>query len=186
MLRQFGIMGSIYMKRILGIESPRVGLANIGAEPTKGTKPLVEAFEYLSSSDKINFVGNIEPKILPESACDVLVCDGFTGNMILKTTEGAAKYLLGQIKSVLYSTPVTKLASLTMKRKLYDLKASLSASQYGGAPMLGISKPVLKAHGSSTAEDIRNAVKQAIAFKNTGLIVDISNAVLNDRENENE
>ena len=176
-LEQFGVMGSIYMKKLFNIANPRVGLANIGTESTKGPKYLVEAHEYLSASEKINFIGNVEGKQLPFGVCDVVVCDGFTGNIILKVTEGIAMYVMKQIKGVMLSTPLTKLSALTMKKPLTELKASFSASEYGGAPMLGISKPVIKAHGSSDAEEIKNSVRQAIAFINTGLIVDIAEAV---------
>ncbi len=185
-LEQFGMMGSIYMKKLFGIERARVGLANIGTEATKGTKELIEAYEYLSRSKMINFVGNVEGKQLPFGACDVVVCDGFVGNTILKVTEGIAMYVMKQIKGVMTSNPLTKLSALTMKRPLTALKASFSASEYGGAPMLGISKPVIKAHGSSDAEEIKNSVRQAIAFLNTGLIVDIAQAVSSGPANKTE
>ena len=182
-LEQFGFMGSIYMRKLYNIARPRVGLANIGTEPTKGTKELVEAYEYLSRSDKIYFVGNVEGKQMPFGVCDVLVCDGFTGNTILKVTEGISNYVMKKIKGVMMSTPITKLSALTMRRQLTGLKAAFSASEYGGAPMLGISKPVIKAHGNSDAEEIKNSVRQAIAFLNTGLINDIANAANNAEEN---
>ncbi|MBQ3099906.1 MAG: phosphate acyltransferase PlsX [Clostridia bacterium] len=176
-LEQFGIMGSIYMNKLYGIEKPRVGLANIGTESTKGTKELVEAYEYLKNSEHINFIGNIEGKQIPFGECDVLVCNGLIGNIILKTSEGVAKFVMKKIKSVFLSNALTKVSALLVKSKLKELKSSMSASEYGGAPMLGISKPVIKAHGSSKAEDIKNAVHQAISFINTGIIVDISKAV---------
>ena len=176
-LEQFAIMGTIYMKKLFGIASPRVGLANIGTEPTKGTKALVEAYEYLSASKKINFIGNVEGKQMPFGVCDIVVCDGFTGNTILKVTEGISIYLMKKIKTVMTSNILTSLSALTMKNKLRELKNAFSASEYGGAPMLGISKPVIKAHGNSDAEEIKNSVRQAIAFINTGLIVDIASTV---------
>lgn len=176
-LEQFGVMGSIYMNKLYDLDSPRVGLANIGTEPTKGTKALVEAYEHLSSSPLINFVGNIEGKQIPFGVCDVIVCDGFTGNTILKTSEGVASFVMKQIKNAFYANQLTKISGMLIKSKISELKKSFSASDYGGAPMLGISKPVIKAHGSSDAEEIKNSVRQAIAFINTGLIVDISRAV---------
>lgn len=176
-LEQFGIMGSIYMNKLYGIEKPRVGLANIGTESTKGTKELVEAYEYLKGSKQINFIGNIEGKQIPFGECDVLVCNGLIGNIILKTSEGVAKFVMKKIKSVFLSNALTKVSALLVKSKLKELKNSMSASEYGGAPMLGISKPVIKAHGSSKSADIKNAVHQAISFINTGIIVDISKAV---------
>lgn len=185
-LEQFAVMGSIYMNNILGVEHPRVGLANIGTEPTKGTKELVEAYNYLSESDNINFIGNIEGKQIPFSACDVLVCDGFTGNIILKLTEGLSSFLLKKLKAVMTSNVITKVSALSMKGKLTEMKKEFSASDYGGAPMLGISKPVIKAHGSSGAEDIKNAAKQAIAFINTGVIREISDILTGSSKGENE
>lgn len=185
-LEQFAVMGSIYMNNILGVEHPRVGLANIGTEPTKGTKELVEAYNYLSESDNINFIGNIEGKQIPFSACDVLVCDGFTGNIILKLTEGLSSFLLKKLKAVMTSNVFTKVSALSMKGKLTEMKKEFSASDYGGAPMLGISKPVIKAHGSSGAEDIKNAAKQAIAFINTGVIREISDILTGSPKGENE
>lgn len=185
-LEQFAVMGSIYMNNILGVEHPRVGLANIGTEPTKGTKELVEAYNYLSESDNINFIGNIEGKQIPFSACDVLVCDGFTGNIILKLTEGLSSFLLKKLKAVMTSNVFTKVSALSMKGKLTEMKKEFSASDYGGAPMLGISKPVIKAHGSSGAEDIKNAAKQAIAFINTGVIREISDILTGSSKGENE
>ena len=176
-LEQFGMMGSIYMNKLYGIENPRVGLANIGTESTKGTKELVEAFEHLKNSNLINFIGNIEGKQIPFGECDVLVCNGLIGNIILKTSEGVAKFVMKKIKSVFLANALTKVSAILVKSKLKELKNSMSASEYGGAPMLGISKPVIKAHGSSKAEDIKNAVRQAVSFVNTGIIHDISKAV---------
>lgn len=185
-LEQFAVMGSIYMNNILGVAHPRVGLANIGTEATKGTKELVEAYQYLSESDNINFIGNVEGKQIPFSACDVLVCDGFTGNVILKLTEGLSSFLLKKLKTVMTSNVITKVSALSMKGKLTEMKKEFSASDYGGAPMLGISKPVIKAHGSSRAEDIKSAVKQSIAFINTGVIREISDVLTTAPKGENE
>ena len=176
-LEQFAVMGSIYMSNILGVSNPRVGLANIGTEPTKGPKNLFEAYEYLSASENINFIGNIEGKQIPFSNCDVLVCDGFTGNTILKVAEGVSSFMLKKLKSILTANVLTKLSALTFKSKLTEVKNSFSASDYGGAPMLGISKPVIKAHGSSDAEEIKNSVGQAIAFISTNVIKEISDTL---------
>lgn len=176
-LEQFAVMGSIYMSNILGVSNPRVGLANIGTEPTKGPKNLVEAYEYLSASENINFIGNIEGKQIPFSNCDVLVCDGFTGNTILKVAEGVSSFVLKKLKSILTANVLTKLSALTFKSKLTEVKNTFSASDYGGAPMLGISKPVIKAHGSSDAEEIKNSVGQAIAFISTNVIKEISDTL---------
>ena len=185
-LEQFAYMGSIYMNKLFNIENPRVGLVNIGSEATKGTKALVEAYEYLSQSDKINFIGNVEGKDIPFSPCDVLVCDGYTGNIILKTLEGIAKFLMLKIKDVFKSNPLTALSGIMVKSKLSGLKGSFDASEYGGAPMLGISKPVFKSHGSSDALEIKNAVRQAINFIDTGVLIDIAKQVQPDEEEEND
>lgn len=176
-LEQFAIMGSIYMNRIFGIHEPRVGLANIGTEPTKGTKALVEAYNHLAKCEKINFVGNIEGKQIPFSECDVLVCDGFTGNTILKLTEGLAKFFMGKVKQVFLKNPATKAAGLVMKPQIKTFKKEFDASEYGGAPMLGISKPVIKAHGSSDGNAIKNAIRQSMDFVNTGIIKELARQV---------
>lgn len=176
-LRQFAIMGSIYMNKIFGIERPRVGLANNGTESTKGTKLLQEAYAHLNECKDINFIGNIEGKQIPFAECDVLVCDGFTGNMILKLSEGLAKFFMGKIKQVFLMNPATKAAGLVMKPQIKSFKKQFDASEYGGAPMLGISKPVVKAHGSSDAVAIKNAIRQTIDFVNTGLIPELARRV---------
>ncbi len=176
-LEQFAIMGSIYMNKIFGIDSPRVGLANNGTESTKGTKLLQEAHTHLAECEAINFVGNIEGKQIPFSECDVLVCDGFTGNMILKLTEGLAKFFMGKVKQVFKRTPATKAAGLVMMPQIKEFKKQFDASEYGGAPLLGISKPVIKAHGSSDAVAIKNAIRQTVDFVNTGIIKELARQV---------
>lgn len=176
-LQQFAIMGSIYMNKIFGIEKPRVGLANNGTESTKGTKLLQDAYVQLKECEDINFIGNIEGKQIPFAECDVLVCDGFTGNMILKLCEGLAKFFMGKIKQVFLMNPATKAAGLVMKPQIKGFKKQFDASEYGGAPMLGISKPVIKAHGSSDAYAIKNAIRQTIDFVNTGIIPELARRV---------
>ncbi len=182
-LEQFAIMGSIYMNKIFGIERPRVGLANNGTESTKGTALLKEAYGHLAACEHINFVGNIEGKQIPFSECDVLVCDGFTGNMILKLTEGLAKFFMGKVKQVFMRTPATKAAGLVMKPQIKEFKKQFDASEYGGAPLLGVSKPVIKAHGSSDAVAIKNAIRQTIDFVNTGIIKELARQVRKKEEN---
>lgn len=184
-LEQFAIMGSIYMNRIFGIDKPRVGLANIGTEATKGTKKLVEAYEFLSESQKINFIGNIEGKQIPFSECDVLVCDGFTGNIILKLSEGMSKFLMKKVKQVFYKNALTKASGLVMKPQIKQFKKDYDASEFGGAPFLGISKPVIKAHGSSDAYAIKNAIRQSMDFVNTNLIVELARQVQKKDKEEN-
>ena len=173
-LEQFGVMGAAYMRGMYGIDRPRVGLLNNGAESCKGTALQQAAFRLLSENREINFVGNIEGSTAPFGTCDVLVADGFSGNIFLKSVEGVGKLLLGKLKRVLYSTPATKLAALTMKKPLMLMKKEMDPSEHGGAPILGISRPVIKAHGSSDAKAFKNAIRQAIAYADSDAIYDLA------------
>ncbi len=170
---QFAFMGAKYMEKIYNIERPRVGQLNNGAEYNKGNTLQVESYQMLSESG-LDFVGNIESKELPFDVCDVLVTDGFTGNILLKSVEGMGKFMLGLVKDLFYTNIATKVSALTMKEKIKDIKVRFDASEHGGAPLLGIQKPVIKAHGSSDAKAIKNAVKQAIHFVETGINNDIT------------
>lgn len=170
---QFAFMGAKYMEKIYGIERPRIGQLNNGTEYNKGNALQTESYQLLSDSG-LNFVGNIEAKEVPFDACDVLVTDGFTGNILLKSIEGMGKFLMGTLKDVLTTNVVTKLSTLTMHEKIKDMKKRFDASEHGGAPLLGISKPVIKAHGSSDAKAIKNAIRQAIFFVETGINNDIT------------
>ena len=167
---QFAFMGAKYMEKIYGLDRPRVGQLNNGAEYNKGTALQVESYQLLSESG-LNFVGNVEGKEIPFDICDVIVADGYTGNIFLKTVEGMGKFLLKTLKELLMSNIATKLSALTMDTK--ELKQRFDASEHGGAPLLGISKPVIKAHGSSDANAIKNAVRQAIHFIKSGVNDDI-------------
>ena len=168
-LMQFGILGSVYMEQLFGIEKPRVGLLNNGTEEHKGTPTLVEAHKLMVNCPVINFVGNVEGKAIPFGACDVLVTDGFTGNIVLKTIEGLSKFMMKKLKGIFMSNTKNKLAALMIKGEVSSLKKSFDASEYGGAPFLGISKPVFKAHGSSDAKAIKNAVRQARDYVSKGV-----------------
>ena len=170
---QFAYMGAKYMEKIYGIDRPRIGQLNNGTEYNKGNALQTESYQLLSDSG-LNFVGNVEAKEVPFDACDVLVCDGFTGNVFLKSVEGMGKFLMGTLKDILTTNVATKASTLTMKNKLKDIKQRLDSAEHGGAPILGISKPVIKAHGSSDAKAIKNAVRQAIFFVETGINGDIS------------
>ena len=172
-LKQFGFMGSIYMKKIFGIESPTVGLANNGAEKTKGTAEYVEAYKLLSETKTINFVGNIEGRDMPTRCSDVLVTDGFTGNIILKLTEGFGDFMLKKLKAMFFRDIFTKVSGVLIKNSLKEFKKSFDQSEYGGAPLLGIRKPVIKAHGSSDARAIKNAIRQAKFCAETKLVEEI-------------
>ena len=161
MLQQFGIMGSIYMENVLGIKSPRVALANVGTEEHKGGELQHNAFRLLKESG-INFIGNIEARDIPAGATDVIVADGFTGNIIIKMYEGVAKELFSKIKGVFFKNFKTKLAALLLKKELYELKQYFDYNQYGAAPIMGVSKPVLKTHGSAKSDAVVTAVKSVI------------------------
>ena len=175
-LEQFAVMGSAYMRKMYGLEQPRVGLLNNGAEETKGTLLQQAAYKRLAACEEIRFVGNIEGSVAPFDTCDVLVTDGFTGNIFLKTVEGLGKMLLSRLKSVFYSSTVTKVAALGVKKQLAEMKKDYDPAEHGGAPILGISKPVIKAHGSSDAKAFKNAIRQAINYADSGAIYDIAEA----------
>ena len=169
MLTQFGMMGSVYMNKILGVDSPRVGLVNIGTEETKGLDLHRETYGKLQAAP-LNFVGNVEARSLPLGGCDVAVCDGFTGNVILKLTEGMAKFFSHQLKDMLMRSFKTKIAALLLKDGVNQFKQKLDAGAYGGAPLLGISKMVIKAHGNSDARAMKNAIRQAKECLENGVI----------------
>lgn len=173
-LEQFAIMGSIYMRNIYQLPTPRVGLLNNGSEETKGTELQVAAYELLSSSPSINFVGNVEGDKIPKDACDVLVTDGFSGNILLKSIEGMGKLMLRTMKELFYADMRTRAAYLLAEHKVNEIKKRFDPSEYGGAPILGISKPVIKAHGSSNAKAFKNAIRQAIEYAESGAIVCIA------------
>ena len=144
-----------------GRKNPSVALANNGAEESKGTPVLRDAHQLLKTTPGIRFVGNIEPRDVPNGEVDVVVCDGFTGNVILKLTEGVAKMLLGMLKQMFLANLGGKLAYLLLKGGVTDLKHQMDSEEYGGAPFLGAKQPVIKAHGSSKAKGIKNAIRQA-------------------------
>ncbi|MBO5274137.1 MAG: phosphate acyltransferase PlsX [Clostridia bacterium] len=176
-LLQFGVMGSIYMNNIFGIESPEVGLLNIGTEDCKGTQLQQDANRLLKAAEGINFIGNIEGRDIPFGKCDVIVTDGFTGNIVLKLIEGCSSYMMKEIKGMFTKNPMTKLSAAMMSGQLGAFKRKFDSSEYGGAPFLGIAKPVIKAHGSSNAKAIKNAVRQAISYSETGIIAEIAEQV---------
>lgn len=168
-LEQFAQMGSMYAEKILGIENPKVYLVNIGTEEQKGNELSQKAHMLLKENEHINFCGNIESRELTSGIADVIVCDGFTGNVIIKAIEGTSTALFGLIKKCFLKTVLTKLSAMIMKPHIKDLKSMLDYSEYGGVPLLGINGVVIKAHGSSNAKAFENAIKSAIVFANTGL-----------------
>ena len=176
-LAQFASMGSIYMKKVFDIESPAVGLVNIGSEEEKGTETIQKANKILKGTGHINYIGYVEPRDIPAGAADVVVCDGFTGNVILKLVEGVGLTFYQMIKDIFMQNMLSNLAALLVKTGLKDLKKKMDYTEVGGAPLLGCSKPVIKAHGSSNAKAIHNAVKQAVKYVETGVIDEIGKEV---------
>ena len=176
-LLQFAFMGSFYARKLMGCEAPRVGLLNVGTEDTKGGTLQHQAFALLKKADeegRINFIGNVEGTDVFAGKAEVVVTDGFTGNVLLKTTEGVIKFMMGALKGVFYKSTVNKLAAAVLKSDLKEMKKSMDVNEVGGTALIGISKPVVKAHGSSNAASIFAAVRQAIAFADSGLIGDIN------------
>ncbi|MBQ1183121.1 MAG: phosphate acyltransferase PlsX [Clostridia bacterium] len=160
MLQQFGIMASLYMQNVEGVENPEVGLLNIGTEDTKGTPLQLEAYKLLKESP-VNFVGNVESREMPAGVCDCVIADGFTGNIALKLYEGVAMNLMKMIKGVFTTNLKTKISYLLAKNEMKGLKKFADYGEVGGAPLLGVKKPVIKAHGGSNAKAIKNAIRQA-------------------------
>lgn len=163
-LEQFALMGSAYMELVENVKNPRVGLINIGAEEEKGNTLYKETHKALKKISVINFVGNIEARDCSLGTADVLVCDGFTGNILLKSMEGMAKYLFSLIKEQIMQSAIRKFGYLLLKKGFIKVKSSLDYKEYGGAPLLGIEGCVIKAHGSSDAYSFSGAITQAIKY----------------------
>lgn len=159
-LYQYGLMGSVYAEKVRNIKKPRVGLLNIGTEEKKGNELAKQAFALLKDAD-FNFIGNVEARDLLDGVADVVVTDGFTGNMVLKTTEGTASAMFKMIKEAMTADLKSKLAAAVLKPSLKELKNKLDYSEYGGAGLFGLKAPVIKAHGSSDANAFYNAIRQA-------------------------
>ena len=175
-LLQFAFMGSFYSKNILGCESPRVGLLNVGTEETKGGQLQNETFKVLKQAHdegNINFVGNIEARNVLFNTVDVVVTDGFSGNIMLKTIEGTGMFIMDNLKEIFTANRRSKVAALTMKKRLGEFKKKIDPSEVGGTALLGISKPVIKAHGSADARALKNAVLQAVNFVNADVVNEI-------------
>ncbi len=181
MLEQFGMMGSIYMEKVMGIQRPRVGLVNVGTEEHKGDTLRKETFELFSKSS-LNFIGNIESRDIPKDAADVVVCDGFTGNIILKMYEGMASVLMRKFKEVLSKNIKTKLAASLIIPELKNMKKDMDYNEYGGAAIMGISKPVFKAHGSSKAKTIKSAIRLTKDYIQNDVIKIISQSIDHTKE----
>ncbi|MBQ6856745.1 MAG: phosphate acyltransferase PlsX [Lachnospiraceae bacterium] len=164
-LVQFAKMGSIYMENVMGIKNPRVAIVNIGAEEEKGNALVKETFPLLKECEDINFIGSIEARDIPSGYADVIVCEAFVGNVILKLYEGVGLTMVAKIKAGLMSSLRSKIGAVLIKPALKQTLKSFDASQYGGAPLLGLKGLVVKAHGSSKAVEIKNSIIQCISFK---------------------
>ncbi len=177
-LRQFGLMGSIYMEKVMGVSRPRVGLLNIGAESEKGSRLYKEAHQLMANQSVYNFTGNIEARDVPNGDADVVVADGFDGNIVLKYTEGLASSLVGMLKDEMMSSTRSKLGALLLKPALRTFKKRMDYEEYGGSPFLGVSGVVIKAHGSSGPVAFKNALRQAHKM----VSVDISGQIAREME----
>lgn len=185
MLMQFARMGSIYMSEVVCPgKAATVGLLNVGTEEHKGGELQHETYALLKNSD-MNFIGNVEARDVPAGVADVIVTDGFAGNVLLKGMEGTIDMLLQFVKGILYATPFTKLAALTMKSGFGKLKKKLSTAEHGGAPLLGVAKPVIKAHGNSKAYALKNAIRVAADFAAADVIGKITASVAKKTDEEN-
>ncbi|MDR1669811.1 MAG: phosphate acyltransferase PlsX [Oscillospiraceae bacterium] len=180
-LLQFGRMGSLYAQKALGRHNPKVGLLNIGTEESKGPELQREAYRLLKEAGdagEIHFAGNIEGRDVAFGAADVVVCDGFSGNIFLKTMEGVGLYFADMLKGLFTKSALTKVSALMVKDGLRAFKKTLDYAETGGSPLLGLQKPVIKAHGSSNAKAIKNAVRQARDFAAGGVIGAIQASLL--------
>lgn len=178
MLLQFAQMGSIYMENIVGVKNPRVGIVNIGEEEEKGNLLVKETFPLLKACESINFVGSVESRQIPEGEVDVVVCDAFVGNVILKMYEGVSGALITKIKDVLMSSLKTKIGAALIKDDLKKMLKGFSADDYGGAPMLGLKNLVVKPHGNSSSAVIKNAILQCDAFVKADIVGKITQKIV--------
>lgn len=174
-LYQFGKLGSLYMKHIMKYDNPTVALANNGEEETKGIPLVKEAYQLMKQAD-YNFIGNIEGRQIPFGDADVVVADGFTGNLILKMYEGVAKVLMNGISGIFKKNLFTMLCAAGVMGGIKDMKKQFDYKEYGGAVMLGVKKPVIKSHGSADARTFKNAIKQAVWFLDNDFIKEIEKA----------
>ncbi|MCZ8512463.1 phosphate acyltransferase PlsX [Paenibacillus filicis] len=183
-LVQYAVMGSIYRSKVHGVDKPRVGLLNVGTEEMKGNELTKAAFPLLATAP-IHFVGNVESRDVLRRPCDVLVCDGFSGNIMLKSMEGTASVLMSELKKQFMRSFITKLAALVVKNGMLQLRKKMDYAEHGAAPLLGINGLVLKSHGSSGGHAIKNAVRQARIAVAGGLLQSISTGIGGMTENSN-
>ncbi|MFD6441508.1 phosphate acyltransferase PlsX [Peribacillus sp. NPDC060186] len=180
-LLQFAIMGSVYAQKVRGIEKPRVGLLNIGTEEKKGNELTKHAFALLQQSSEISFIGNVEARDLLNGPADVVVTDGFTGNMVLKTLEGTAMSVFKMVKTALMSNLKSKIAAALVKPELKGIKNKMDYSEYGGAGLFGLKAPVIKAHGSSDENAVYNAIRQTRDMVSHDVIPTITKTIEKDQ-----
>ncbi|MCH5324121.1 MAG: phosphate acyltransferase PlsX [Eubacterium sp.] len=185
MIKQFAVMGSIYMERIMGTKSPKVGLLNVGAEEEKGRELEQGAYEALKESG-LNFIGNVEGRDAALGTADVIVTDGFTGNIYLKTVEGMGKFMKTALKRLFFRNLGTKIAALLSKKGINELTKTMDYRETGGSPLLGTAKPVIKAHGSSDALAFKNAIRQAKEFCEKNVIEEIERVLSQASEKNND
>ena len=188
-LLQFGMVGSIYAKKVLGIENPKVGLLNIGTEDTKGTQLQKDAYALLTDAHEqgiLNFVGNVEGRDVPMGTVDVVVCDGFSGNVLLKSIEGTAMFMGSLMKKMFKKNLLSYLAAALVKKDIKELKKLMDYREIGGTQFLGIKKPVIKAHGSSDALAFRNAVRQAVNAAENDINIELEQALAAMKSKETE
>lgn len=178
-LVQFAKMGSIYMENVLGIKNPRVAIVNIGAEEEKGNQLVKETFPLLKNCNDINFIGSIEAREIPNGGADVIVCEAFVGNVILKLYEGLGTALVKKIKTGLMSTTKSKIGALLCKPALKETLKAFDASKYGGAPLLGLNGLVVKTHGNAKSTEVRNSILQCVTFTEQGINEKIKNNLSN-------
>ncbi|MSS63360.1 phosphate acyltransferase PlsX [Velocimicrobium porci] len=178
-LVQFAKMGSVYMEHVMGVKNPKVAIVNIGAEEEKGNMLVKETYPLLKNCNEINFIGSIEARDIPTGMADVIVCEAFVGNVILKLYEGLGAALISKIKGGMMSSLRSKIGALLVKPALKKTLKSFDASEYGGAPMLGLNGLVVKTHGSSKSIEVKNSILQCIAFKEQEINEKIKENVLN-------
>lgn len=181
-LLQFAKMGSVYMESVMGVKNPRVAIVNIGLEEEKGNMLVKETYPLLKNCNEINFIGSIEAREIPNGYADVIVCEAFVGNVILKLYEGVAGALMGEIKKGMLSTFRSKIGALLVKPALKKTLKSMDTSDYGGAPMLGLNALVVKTHGSSKSREIKNSILQCIAFKEQNISEKIKDNISKNEE----
>ncbi len=185
MLQQFAVMGSVYMDKIMNVQSPRVGLINVGTEDEKG-RELEQETNKLLKTTPLNYIGNVEAREIPLGACDVAITDGFTGNVFLKTVEGMGRFMKISLKKIFFRTAITKIGAVFTMKGIKQVSKQMDYKEVGGSPLLGTAKPVIKAHGSSDAKAFKNAIRQAKEFIENNAIEEMAQALASLSENATE